>query len=126
MNEQLIQGMRWAARVIGTLMVALFLFIFTGEALTDGIEFSGLLGLSLGEYLEFLAVFVMMVGAVLAWWRELAGGLLCIVGGSGFNLIESLQAGGVDLFWFPLVFVGIGLIFVLCSQVETPNHLRHA
>lgn len=126
MNENVLRGLRWAARVVGTLTVALFLFIFSGEVIADGFEFSGLVGLSLGEYLEFVAVFVMMVGAILAWWRELAGGVLCVAGGALFNIVESLQAGQVDLFWFPLVFVGIGLIFILSSQADSPRRMKPA
>lgn len=115
MTSPLITTGRWAARIIGTLLVVLFVVIFVGEVLSAG-ELSALLSLSATEALEFAAVVVMLAGAVLAWWRELAGGLLCIAGGGLFLAVESLSAGHLDLVWFPVAFALIGATFAAIGR----------
>lgn len=114
---KLITTGRWMARVAGTLLVMLFLVIFIGEALGAD-DPSALLRLSTTEYLEFAAVGVMLTGAILAWWRELTGGALCIAGGLLFVAVESWADGQLSLVWFPVAFALIGAAFAVVSRLS--------
>jgi hypothetical protein len=107
--------LRWGARVVGTLMVALLLFFFIGDTLSGEGPFP-IRGLPISERLELFATAVMALGAVLAWRWEFLGGSLCVIGGLGFNLVESLSEGRLRLVWFPVVFIVVGVIFGLCAM----------
>lgn len=110
---------RWAARIIGALMVALFLFFFVAEGLMPNEPGPGL---TLGESLEMIATFVMVVGAIAAWRWEALGGWLCLGGGIFFNVVESIGRGRFPLVWFPMVFVLIGLAFLLCRRATDKRY----
>jgi len=99
---------RWIARGVGGLMVVLLLVFFIGEGLAGALP-----RLTLAESLEIAACGLMAAGAVLGWWRERAGGILCIAGGAAFIIVESVSHGVLDLVWFPLVFAGAGALFVI-------------
>ena len=108
---------RWTARVVGTLMVALFVIFFVGESLIAGEPFP-IFQLTTEETLESLAVVVMSIGALIAWRWELLGGWLCIGGGLLFNGVESIGDRAVSILWFPTVFVIVGVLFVLHERRE--------
>lgn len=114
---KLITTGRWIARVAGTLLAMLFLVFFVGEGLSAD-DPAALLRLSPIEYLQFAAVGVMLIGAILAWWRELAGGALCIAGGLLFVAVESWADGQLSLVWFPIAFALIGAAFAAVSRLS--------
>jgi hypothetical protein len=112
--------MRWLARLVGALMVVLFVVFFIGESFSG----EGLFPparLTLTEWLEIAALLVMSAGALLAWRWEAAGGALSLGGGLAFNVVESLGGGRVELVWFAIIFVVIGGLFLLCNYLPAPS-----
>jgi uncharacterized membrane protein YhdT len=110
-DSMMITLMRWLARLVGALMVVLFVVFFVGESL--GGDAPG--HLTLGEWLEMAALLIMLAGALLAWRWEAVGGALSLGGGLAFNVVESLGGGRVELVWFAVAFMVVGALFLLCG-----------
>jgi hypothetical protein len=72
--------LRWAARVIGGLIVLLIVALAIGEGMPNPIHQPALVNVS------FLALLIMSAGQVVAWWREGLGGLLVLLGFAGFAI----------------------------------------
>jgi hypothetical protein len=102
---------RWAARVVGTLLVALFIFMLVGYSLSG--DFFPIFHLNTVETLETIAVLMSLTGVGIAWRWELPGGLMVLAGGLFFNLVESIDRGNLDPVWFATVFMVVGVLFVL-------------
>ncbi|GMQ62704.1 DUF7670 domain-containing protein [Vallitalea maricola] len=78
---------RWIARVISSLSIAFFLFIFIGECISN----FGPLTLE-GVMIAGFAV-VLMVGVLISWWKEGIGGIILIISGVIFAIFIYLTAG---------------------------------
>ncbi|MBN1121119.1 MAG: hypothetical protein JXJ17_08575 [Anaerolineae bacterium] len=113
--------LRWAARVVGVLMVGLFLFMLIGESVSALIANGwkpSIPALTTAETLEFLAVIVMIAGAVIGWRREKPAGCMCIGGGVFFILVESIDEGRFNPIWFSFAFVLIGIFFLIADWLS--------
>jgi len=96
-------AVRWVARVLGTLIVLLFVFLTAVQGIPSPSS------LTPAERLLFVAVIVMLVGLVSAWKWELAGGLLTICGYVLFAIVEQ----EILLPWvFSLILI-TGVLFLL-------------
>ncbi len=74
-------GIRWTARVVGTLLVLFTLFIVIGEMI-DGYHKNGKTDLETFNILQiitFVFWFFGLAGMILAWWKEGAGGILSFI-----------------------------------------------
>lgn len=112
-NVNRIALLRWSARIASAGLALLLLTFFVGESLAgDGPDLSHL---SDAETLEFIAMAGMLAGGLLGFWREAAGGWLCLFAGMLFNAVESWSGGGLDLFWFSTVYMVIGLAYLLAQ-----------
>ena len=111
-------GMRWTARVLSVISVAtlcMFLFGENGNGPTP-------------KELLLLAFFPagVMIGLVIAWWRELLGGIIALTSvGIFLVLLASLSDGGLRgtgyflLFASPaLLFIASGLMHVRRSTID--------
>jgi hypothetical protein len=74
---------RWTALIFGTLMVLFFLAFFFGEGPPH------LSNLTAADKLQFAALGVLLLGLILAWKWEGAGGLLALAGFVTFVAINS-------------------------------------
>jgi hypothetical protein len=74
---------RWLARLAATAITALFITFLVGEGTPD------LRDLTDQELAGFGALFLMIIGSVVAWRRDLLGALILIAGYAAFALIES-------------------------------------
>lgn len=106
-------GICWAARILGSLLAALVLVIvvchaFSEEGLPD--PFSQPPGVTL----EFLGLFAVWAGVVLAWKWEGVGGLLTIGGVIIFHIVE----GRLWLNWVFGLFGLVGIMFLLCWRLN--------
>jgi len=93
---------RWTARLAATAVTALFITFVVGEGRPDLRELTD------QELLGFGAVFLMVLGTLAGWVRDLPGALLILAGYGAFAAIE----GG----WPPLpfaVYFGAGILFLL-------------
>jgi len=107
----ILEVMRWVARVMATLSALLILFIFVGSAIEDGI--GGLSHLPLRDRLMVVAFGAVWLGLVLGWKWEMLSGLLIVIGTFAFYLIFYLFSGGYPhgtIFWF---FAIPGVIYLL-------------
>lgn len=82
---------RWLARLAATAITALFITFLVGEGTPD------LRDLTDQELAGFGALFLMIIGTLVAWRRDLLGALVLIAGYAAFALIE----GG----WPPVPFL---------------------
>ena len=74
-------GIRWTARVVGTLLVLFTLFMVIGEMI-DGYHRNGKIDLETFNILQiitFIFWFLGLAGLILAWWKEGAGGNLSFI-----------------------------------------------
>ena len=95
---------RWTARVLGTLMVLLFLAFLIGEGPPNPSKLSN------ADRLQFLGLLALFFGLAIAWKWEGQGGLLSI---AGLALIVALGRTHLTMwtFWLP---AAIGLVHVIC------------
>lgn len=73
---------RWTARLAATAVTALFITFVVGEGRPDLRELSD------PELLGFVAVFLMILGTLAGWVRDLPGALLILAGYGAFAAIE--------------------------------------
>ena len=74
-------GIRWTARVIGTILVLFTLFMVIVEII-DGYHRNGKIDLDAFDILQiitFIFWFLGLAALILAWWKEGAGGILSFI-----------------------------------------------
>lgn len=105
--------MRWAARIISIILVGIFILFFIGEGNID--EFAKLTGIEI-----LLMIFVPIVftaGVVIAWRKEMLGGIVILASVLGYNLVDRINSSGFKWeieFAFLLV---PGILFILTSRM---------
>jgi hypothetical protein len=107
-------GLRWTARVIGTLLVLFTLFIAIGEAI-DGYHRQGKIGLdSLNslQIITFIFWFLGLAGLILAWWKEGTGGFLSLIFTIIF-LILVLINSDASFSYILLIFLFPALLYII-------------
>lgn len=78
---------RWAARFISSVIILLIVLFIIGEGLPKLSQLSGT------EIQMFVALFLMIAGAVLAWKSELAGGVVILLGFAYFWILGGKSPG---------------------------------
>jgi hypothetical protein len=94
MNKSLIQGsiliLRWITRLIGAGLVGLLLLFLIGEG-----DFDQMRNLGSPEKIKLLLVpLLFIIGVVISWKKELAGGIIILVSVLGFNCVEYIAGKG--------------------------------
>jgi hypothetical protein len=74
--------LRWVARIMGILFIALFLFLF----IADSIE-KGTIPIENERVPMKVSLFLTFTGLIIAWKWEGMGGAIAIVGLLGFNIL---------------------------------------
>ncbi|MDF7824406.1 hypothetical protein P4B35_10315 [Pontiellaceae bacterium B12227] len=90
---------RWIARISGTLLIILIL-PFAIEYKSDLLTETG------GVRIFFLGTGIVMIGILVGWIRELAGGLISL-GGFCLGFAALYSAVGVNVFYAPLALPGV-------------------
>lgn len=80
---------RWAGRILDVLLVVLFIVFAVGEGLPSASQIVSL------EKLGFVAVGIMLVGAVAAWRWDGLGGLLMLIGYGIFAFLNGKLVVGL-------------------------------
>lgn len=117
-------GLRWAALIAGSGMALLFMMLFVGSAIEDGLGPPS--ELRTVEQLGFLAMFIMISGTLLAWRWGQAGGWLMVSGALAFVLIQSVSFSVIRLDWFAMVFMIAGLGVLIAEIGKENRHHRAA
>lgn len=97
---------RWTARILGALMVLLFIAFLLGQGPPNPFQLTAV------EKLQFFGMIALFFGLVLAWKWEGLGGLLCV---AGFALM--VIAGHSHFTPWPFwVAAAIGLVHMICWE----------
>lgn len=106
----IIAFLRWLARITGIVFAVLLLLFLFGEG-----SFPELLRLDATEKLLLLFIpLLFIIGVIVAWKRELPGGILILISVLGFNIIDFFiwkQFAGIE-FGFLLI---PGVLFLLVA-----------
>jgi hypothetical protein len=106
----LIQIIRWTARAWTVASIGLILAFLVGE----GVDLSQM---KASEWLGFLIFPVgICAGMILAWWREVLGGVITIGSLLIFYVVHFMTAGTFPRGWAWLVFAAPGFLFLFCRQ----------
>ncbi len=107
-SKKIIKALRWAARILGTLLFLLVLVFAIGEGVPNPST------LSLQERGMFLAWGLCLIGYLVAWrWERLATGM--ILGGmAAFYIMNYMEGGKFPGGIFPLFFLP-GLLLLACG-----------
>ena len=111
MKKSHVIGIRWFARILGSIILLLVLLMVIGEVLLMEPPPGSTGKLGEGDIPFMTGMIVMLVGIVVAWFREGLGGLLMIGGFIPF-LVDELKSGFNA--WFLVIFPIIGLLHLFC------------
>jgi hypothetical protein len=111
MKKTHINGVRWFARISGSLILLLVLFIAIGEIVLWEPPPGSTGKLAERDIPLMTGMIVMLAGIVVAWFREGIGGLLMIVGFIPF-LVDELKSRFNA--WFLVIFPVIGFLYLFC------------
>jgi hypothetical protein len=103
---------RWAARIIGTLLVILIVVIGIGEGMPN--PFTQPPSVQIG----FLALAMILIGILAGWRWELAGGVISL---AGWCLFFASVIGLKHLNWFVLLLALPGILYLSSALVRRQN-----
>ena len=113
MKKSYVNGVRWFARISGSLVLVFVLIIAIGEWLFMEPP-PGSSGKLRERDIPLMAgMIIMLAGIVIAWFREGIGGLLMIGGFIPFLIDELGSEKGFNA-WFLVIFPTIGLLHLFC------------
>jgi hypothetical protein len=105
----------WVAGLLGTAIVLVFVVFAIGEGAPAVLLLRP----------QTWALLVMLVGFVLVWWRDLAGGVISLFGIGAFYLLNYLEAERFPGGWvFPLCFLP-GVLAVAAYLMQTRTQPAH-
>ena len=113
MKKSHVNGIRWFARILGSLVLLLVLLVVIGEGLFMEPPPGSSSKLKERDIPLMAGMITMLVGIVVAWFREGIGGLLMIGGFIPFLVDELKSEKGFNA-WFLVVFPIIGLLHLFC------------
>lgn len=111
----MIQFLKWTTNILSVIMLGLVIYII-GAHLIEPKAFDGF-GAQPKEIYLAIAMGLMYVGAMIAFWWRAAGGVLSIAAYSAFAYLQ----GEWMLGWVFYVFLLIGL-FNLCLGIYNKKH----
>jgi len=110
------EGLRWTARIIGTLLVLFTIFIGTGEIM-EGYHKSGKMFLetfSTLTIIEFILWFMGLAGLIWAWWNEANGGFFSLVCMVIFIILAMINpASEMEFAWVLSIFLIPSVLFII-------------
>ncbi len=111
MKKTLITGIRWFTRILGALLVLFVLLSAVWGLLGPPPEVAS--KISDRDMPLMIGMIMMLVGIIIAWFREGIGGLLVVGGFIIFVAAELIVDKNFDA-WFLLVFLAVGLLHLFC------------
>ena len=110
-GDRITRVMRWAARIIGAIATAFFLFMIIGSALFDPTP------ANLGIIIFVIIMIPTITGLLIAWRWEGVGGAIAVLGSLGLGTSVFLEAGHNELLaavLIPFPFLFAGALFLSC------------
>ena len=117
--------LRIIARVIGIIVAVFFLVMLIGD-IEMAISSQGFGGFT-SEWLFIIVPLIIALGAfIYAWWRELLGGILLLVGYLLLSFSPSVHSlvykaepqFYAGMFYFALPFLVAGVLFIIASRLD--------
>ena len=105
-HSRLINPLRWAGRIIASIVAIGFAVMLIGSVMTEG---AGPITIETGTLL-FLGV-MSIAGGILSWWKDAASGILLFLISIGLGIHISCYAGHSHA----LAWVLIGLPYLVAS-----------
>jgi hypothetical protein len=99
---------RWIARIVSTFALMVAIVFVVGEGLPNLAE------LPLADLLLTLVFLAMLVGVVLGWRWEAAGGVVALVGFAAFLGLEYVALGSASVNGFLALFPIAGVLYLFC------------
>lgn len=115
--DRLAEPLRWIARVAGTIIFALVLGVLVGNLL-NGTTAERLPMINSTGWLMIAALAAMLVGCVVAWRWEIAGGLTILIAGLIFIGISSLVTRSIHIGAIDGALLGVGALFIVCRWLN--------
>ncbi len=104
-DARFVSGILWSARIMGVLLVLLFLTFAAGEGLPNPAN------LKVNEAFMFLGLLTMVAGILVALKWEGPGAVLIIDGFILFLVVEYLSSGSIKIGFIFFLFPFTGLMF---------------
>lgn len=113
---------RWTARIWSILSISFLLMMFIGEGLCP----KGVAALSTRDLAGMLFFPVgTCIGMIIAWWRELIGGIITVVSFAAFYGALYIMDGRVPRGpWF-LIVAAPGILFLLSWALNARRHEKN-
>lgn len=112
-TKKTISIIRWITRIIGILIALLFCVFFIGET-----DFSKPFSLPFNEVILILFIPVtLIIGIIIAWKREILGGIIIAASVLLFNITAYIAEG----FSFEMdfgIFAFVGLLYIICGVAD--------
>lgn len=119
-------NIRWAARIIGLIVLALFMSILVGETVASWLEEG--LSFSIESLYVIVPAVLLLAFYLLAWWKERLGGSLLVAGYLLLSFSPSVhsifynQEGFtfyMGMFFFAAPLLISGVLFILASAIKS-------
>lgn len=107
---------RWVARFSSLMIVALVVVLFIGEGGFNP------LALSVEEGLEMILLAMAIIGLLLGWLWETAGGFVVVLSVVGFYGVERVMSGRFPRGWALLAVAVPGILFLLAAKSDSWRH----
>jgi hypothetical protein len=107
---------RWVARFSSLMIVALVVVLFIGEGGFNP------LALSVEEGLEMILLAMAIIGLLLGWLWETAGGFVVVLSVAGFYGVERVMSGRFPRGWALLAVAVPGILFLLAAKSDSWRH----
>jgi hypothetical protein len=110
MSKSFASVAKWISYIFGGLIAAFFLFMFSAYLIDDAIK-NEWTALSPRAIIMFVFLGISLFGLILAYFKQLIGGILAVVGACAFILYESLGDGRImpltdGIFFYMLLMAG--------------------
>ena len=113
-SSPLLLIIRWAARISSILFITVFFLMFFGEGFEPD-------KVTPREWISlFFFPFGLIVGMILAWWKEGLGGAITIGSLIAILIVGDVSGSGG---WFMLICASPGFLFLLSWLLSKPSRL---
>ena len=119
MKIKLITILRWILRVLSSIIILFFLFMFIGQ--TFSVEKPGE-HLSTNEIIQLSVNGIGLIGLGLAWKWELIGGIIALVAFIVLAIINPIVLKGPLLFIWPI----IAILFIVLWAISRNTTIKNS
>ncbi len=109
MKEKTIKTLRFSARITSIAILLVFLIFFVGEGIVSNLETLKIEDILLLSLIPGL----LLVGTIIAWKRELLGGIIICISILTFNFIDYFLHSDTAFSPNFLIIILVGILFII-------------